>query len=181
MFARPIWCAASGLHPPGGRARLSVAAERAALIAIFAKITRQNIDIIKYFLDFNLPTPTTTAIAHSTVVRAAIAPGAKPLLASIPGLYPWLRHVSADGGHAGQKLVAAMSNLGKWKVQIVKRPEKAKDFVVLPGRWVVVPHLDAFVAEQTVHLLDRVLAVTARRNTAAPSSICRRFAATAPP
>ena len=120
-------------------------------------------------------------IAHATVVRAAIAPGGVPLLASIRGLHPWLHHVSADGGYAGQKLVAAMSNLGNWKVQIVKRPDKAKGFVVLARRWVVVPNVDAFVAEQTVHLLDRVLAVTARRNTAAPSSICRRFAATAPP
>ena len=61
--------------------------------------------------------------------------GAVPLLASIRGLYPWLRHVFADGGYAGQKLVAAMSHLGKWTVQIVKRSDKAKGFVVLPRRW----------------------------------------------
>ena len=54
--------------------------------------------------------------------------GAVPLLASIRNLYPWLRHVFADGGYAGQKLVAAMSTLGKWTMQIVKRSDKAKDF-----------------------------------------------------
>ena len=63
--------------------------------------------------------------------------GAVPLLASIRSLYPWLRHVFADGGYAGQKLVAAMSTLGKWTMQIVKRSDKASGFVVLPRRWVV--------------------------------------------
>jgi transposase len=62
---------------------------------------------------------------------------AVPLLASIRRLYPWLRHVFVDGGYAGQKLVAAMSNLGSWTLQIVKRSDAAKGFVVLPRRWVV--------------------------------------------
>ena len=60
-----------------------------------------------------------------------------PLLASIRRLYPWLRHIFADGGYAGQKLVAAMSNLGSWTLQIAKRSDAAKGFVVLPRRWVV--------------------------------------------
>ena len=63
--------------------------------------------------------------------------GAVPLLASIRRLYPWLRHVFADGGYAGQKLVAAMSMLGNWTLQIVKRSDMAKGFVLLPRRWVV--------------------------------------------
>ena len=39
--------------------------------------------------------------------------GAVPLLASIRRRYPWLRHVFADGGYAGQKRVAALSQLGE--------------------------------------------------------------------
>src|ERR1700726_4912551 len=39
---------------------------------------------------------------------------------------PWLRHVFADGGYAGEKLETAF-----------KRSDRAKGFVVLPRRWVV--------------------------------------------
>jgi len=63
--------------------------------------------------------------------------GAVPLLASIRRSFPWLRHVFADGGYAGQKLIAALARLGRWTVQIVKRSDHATGFVVLPRRWVV--------------------------------------------
>lgn len=63
--------------------------------------------------------------------------GAVPLLASIRRSFPWLRHVFADGGYAGQKLIAALRRLGTWTVQIVKRSDQATGFVVLPRRWVV--------------------------------------------
>lgn len=63
--------------------------------------------------------------------------GAAPLLASIRRCYPWLRHVFADGGYAGQKLIGALRGMGGWTVQIVKRSDRAKGFVVLPRRWVV--------------------------------------------
>ena len=63
--------------------------------------------------------------------------GAAPLLASIRRGYPWLRHVFADGGYAGQKLIGALRGIGGWTVQIVKRSDRAKGFVVLPRRWVV--------------------------------------------
>lgn len=63
--------------------------------------------------------------------------GAVPLLTSIRSLYPWLRHLFADGGYAGEKLAHAMAGLGRWTVQIVKRSDAAKGFQVLPRRWVV--------------------------------------------
>ncbi len=63
--------------------------------------------------------------------------GAAPLLASIRRCYPWLRHVFADGGYAGQKLIGALRGMGGWTIQIVKRSDSAKGFVVLPRRWVV--------------------------------------------
>src|SRR3546814_18119453 len=50
---------------------------------------------------------------------------------------PWLRHVFADGGYAGDKLREALRRIGKWTVEIVKRSDVAKGFVVLPSRWVV--------------------------------------------
>lgn len=63
--------------------------------------------------------------------------GAPPLLTSIRTLLPWLRHVFADGGYAGDKLRDAMAGQGQWKIEIIKRSDTAKGFVLLPRRWVV--------------------------------------------
>jgi transposase len=63
--------------------------------------------------------------------------GGSLALASIRFLYPWLRHVFADGGYAGPKLRAALKRMGRWKIEIIKRSDAAKGFEVLPRRWVV--------------------------------------------
>ena len=63
--------------------------------------------------------------------------GAPDLLASIRHLFPWLRHVFADGGYAGEKLETALAGLGQWTIEIVKRSDRAKGFQVSPRRWVV--------------------------------------------
>jgi transposase len=64
--------------------------------------------------------------------------GAVDLLASIRSLCPWLRHVFADGGYAGEKLRNAMTDLGSWTFEIIKRSDVAKHtFELLPRRWVV--------------------------------------------
>ena len=63
--------------------------------------------------------------------------GAPLLLASVRNAFPWLRHVFADGGYAGDKLKSALQTLGKWTIEIVKRSDIAKGFVLLPRRWVV--------------------------------------------
>jgi transposase len=56
---------------------------------------------------------------------------------SIRSLYPWLRRVFADGGYAGPKLRHALSRIGAWKLEIIKRSDHAKGFELLPRRWVV--------------------------------------------
>ena len=63
--------------------------------------------------------------------------GAVPLIASMRRLYPWLRHLFADGAYAGGKLKAALAKLGTWTINIVSRSKTAKGFEVLPRRWVV--------------------------------------------
>lgn len=63
--------------------------------------------------------------------------GAPHVLASIRALYPWLRHVFADGGYAGDKLRAALKGKGSWTLEIIKRSDIVKGFEVLPRRWVV--------------------------------------------
>jgi len=63
--------------------------------------------------------------------------GAPELFASLHGLYPWLSHIFADGGDAGDKLKEALKPLGDWTLEIIKRSDTAKGFVLLPRRWVV--------------------------------------------
>jgi transposase len=64
--------------------------------------------------------------------------GAPAVLALVGALHPRLRHVFADGGYAGDKLRNAMTELGQWTLEIIKRSDAAKHtFELLPRRWVV--------------------------------------------
>jgi transposase len=63
--------------------------------------------------------------------------GAPDLLKSIKIRWPWLLHVFADGGYAGDKLKKRLQKIGKWTLEIIKRSDKAKGFEILPRRWVV--------------------------------------------
>lgn len=63
--------------------------------------------------------------------------GAVGVLASIRDLFPWLRHVFADGGYAGEKRATRLAGMGQWTLAIVKRPDQATGFCLLPRRWVV--------------------------------------------
>lgn len=63
--------------------------------------------------------------------------GAVDVLAAVRTRFPWLRHVFADGGYAGDKLRSALADMGTWTIEIIKRSDKAKGFEVLPRRWVV--------------------------------------------
>jgi transposase len=63
--------------------------------------------------------------------------GAVDVLKSIRYRFPWLRHVFADGGYAGDKLRRALKGHGSWTLEIIKRSDTAKGFELLPRRWVV--------------------------------------------
>jgi transposase len=63
--------------------------------------------------------------------------GAPELLGSIRSLFPWLRHIFADGGYAGDKLTTALARRGQWQIEIIKRSDRATGFAVLPRRRVV--------------------------------------------
>lgn len=52
------------------------------------------------------------------------------------GRFPRLQLIWADGGYAG-KLIDWVKELGGWVLQIVRRPDDVKGFVLLPRRWVV--------------------------------------------
>jgi transposase len=63
--------------------------------------------------------------------------GAVPTLQSIRRFYPFLRHIFADGGYAGDKLKQALAGNGDWTIEVVRRCDNQKGFKVLPRRWVV--------------------------------------------
>lgn len=63
--------------------------------------------------------------------------GAPLLLEAIRSAFPWLRHVFADAAYAGEKLRTALADIGTWTIEVIKRSDTAKGFVLLPRRWVV--------------------------------------------
>lgn len=63
--------------------------------------------------------------------------GALPLLKEARRMFPFVKKIFADGGYQGQATAAAVAALGEWELQIVKRSDSAKGFVVLPKRWIV--------------------------------------------
>lgn len=75
------------------------------------------------------------AVVHSAGVQDR--DGAPGVFCAIRHRFPWLRHVFADGGYAGNKLRAALRGHGDWTIEIIKRSDTAEGFEVLPRRWVV--------------------------------------------
>ena len=93
-------------------------------------------------------TDTEGNLVHAVVHTADIQDrdGAPLVLAGVITRFPWLRHVLADGGYAGEKLRDALKPMGAWSIEIIKRSDTAKGFELLPRRWVV---------ERTIAWLNR--------------------------
>ena len=75
------------------------------------------------------------AVIHSAGIQDR--DGAPDVFRAIRHRFPWLRHVFADGGYAGNKLRSALRGHGDWTIEIIKRSDTAEGFEVLPRRWVV--------------------------------------------
>ncbi|MBI3176431.1 MAG: IS5 family transposase, partial [Chloroflexi bacterium] len=63
--------------------------------------------------------------------------GGKQVLEKIRYRFPRLKIVWADGGYAGPKLGDWIKRCCHWVLEIVKRSDDVKGFVVLPKRWIV--------------------------------------------
>ena len=59
-------------------------------------------------------------------------------MTSLFGSYPFLLKLYADGGYQGAAFQTAMKKtLSRLSVEIVKRSDRLKGFIVIPKRWVV--------------------------------------------
>jgi len=75
------------------------------------------------------------AVTHTADVQDR--DGAPRVVADAKESYPTLAHLFADGGYAGEKLETALHDMNGPTIEIVKRPDGAKGFVVIARRWVV--------------------------------------------
>jgi transposase len=75
------------------------------------------------------------AVVHTADIQDR--DGAPGVLTSIRASFPWLRHLFTDGGYAGEKREAVLKGKGEWTLEIIKRSDTTKGFVLLPRRWVV--------------------------------------------
>ncbi|MCI1003119.1 IS5 family transposase [Ochrobactrum sp. C6C9] len=63
--------------------------------------------------------------------------GAPDLIERACQNHPTVRKLFADGGYAGEKLTTAVAHIEALAIEIVKRSDQAKGFVILPRRWIV--------------------------------------------
>ena len=76
------------------------------------------------------------AIVHAADVQDR--DGGIWLLTTLFGLYPFLMKLYADAGYQGPQFQCALKKvLKRVQLEIVKRSDRAKGFVVLPKRWIV--------------------------------------------
>jgi transposase len=76
------------------------------------------------------------AIVHAADIQDR--DGGALVMATLFGMYPFLLKLYADGGYQGPQFQQAMTTImAQVNVEIVKRSDQKKGFVVLPKRWVV--------------------------------------------
>ena len=74
-------------------------------------------------------------IVHSAAIQDR--DGAGLVLDKIRRRFPWLELIWADGGYNAWQVDAAVAKVPLLRMEIVKRGDNTKGFVVLPRRWVV--------------------------------------------
>ena len=63
--------------------------------------------------------------------------GFLPPLKSVRRMFVFLERLFADGAYSGTETAAATKRIGKVVLEIVKRSDAAKGFVVVAKRWIV--------------------------------------------
>src|ERR1700724_1459138 len=78
---------------------------------------------------------TLRAVVHSQGIQDR--DGAALVLDKLRNRFPWLELVWADNGYNARQVEAAVAKVPVLRLEIVKRSDDPKGFVVLPRRWVV--------------------------------------------
>ena len=74
-------------------------------------------------------------VVHSAAIQDR--DGAGLVLDKIRRRFPWLELIWADGGYNAWQVEAAVAKVPLLRMEIVKRSDDMRGFVVLPRRWVV--------------------------------------------
>jgi transposase len=74
-------------------------------------------------------------VGRSAAIQDRDAPGL--VLDKIRRRFPWLELIWADGGYNAWQVDAALAKVPRLRMEIVKRSDDTKGFVVLRRRWVV--------------------------------------------
>jgi len=85
------------------------------------------------------------AIVHAADIQDR--DGGVLVMATLFGMYPFLLKLYADAGYQGTRFQSALLHVVRHvNVEIVKRSDAAKGFIVMPKRWIV---------ERTIGWLNR--------------------------
>jgi transposase len=74
-------------------------------------------------------------VVHSAAIQDRDAAGL--VLDKIRRRFPWLELIWTDDGYNAWQVDAALAKAPRLRMEIVKRSDDTKGFVVLPRRWVV--------------------------------------------
>jgi putative transposase len=74
-------------------------------------------------------------VVHSAAIQDRDAAGL--VLDKIRWRFPWLELIWTDDGYNAWQVDAALAKVPRLRMEIVKRSDDTKGFVVLPRRWVV--------------------------------------------
>ena len=86
--------------------------------------------------------------------------GAALVLDKIRQRFNWVELVRADGGYNARQVTEAVASQPSLRIEIVKRSDDVKGFVVLPRRWVVERTFSWFGRNRRLAKDDESLAAT---------------------
>jgi len=116
-------------------------------------------------------------LVHSAAIQDR--DGAGLVLDKIRRRFPWLELIWADGGYNAWQVDAAVAKVPPLRMEIVKRSDDMKGFVVLPRRWVVERTFSWFgrnrrLAKDFENLAETLAAfVTLALHPASPQAACQ--------
>ena len=94
-------------------------------------------------------------VVHSAAIQDR--DGAGLVLDKIRRRFPWLELIWADGGYNAWQVDAAVAKVPVLRMEIVKRSDDMKGFVVLPRRWVVERTFSWFGRNRRLAKISRTL------------------------